>query len=135
MFKNIVLFVMAMAFAVLPMKAQLTIDGTPIIYDKLTKTYLLTVPESVFGSTYRAAVVLDDGVTNVSVNGQQVTDSVNFPLVDGVTGYTLKFRNKNKVTTTTLYFTYLPIMCLTGSFTNDYTIAPVDFIMPDGNGV
>jgi len=135
MFKNSALLVMAMVFAVLPLNAQLTIDGTPIVYDKLTKTYLLTAPESVFGSAYLAAVVIDDGVTNVSINGQQVTDSVNFPLVDGETGYTLQFKNKNKVTTSTLYFTYLPIMCLTGTFTNDYTVAPVDFIMPDGNGV
>lgn len=135
MFKRLVLIVWALAFVVLPVMAQLTIGGTPIVYDKLTKTYLLTVPESVFGSAYHAPVVIDDGVTNVSINGQQVSDEVDIPLINGESGYALVFKKNNKVTRSTLYFTYLPIMCLTGTFSNDYTIAPVDFIMPDGSGV
>ena len=134
MFKRIVLVALALA-VVLPLKAQLSIGGTPIVYDKLTKTYLLTVPDTVFGKAYHASVVVDAGVKNVSINGQPVTDEVDLPLIDGENGYSLVFKKNNKVTTTTLYFTYLPIMCLTGTFTNDYTIAPVDFIMPDGNGV
>ena len=36
------------------MMAQLTFDGKRLVYDKLTNTYLLTLPDSVFGRPYSA---------------------------------------------------------------------------------
>ncbi len=119
----------------LPSLAQLSIGGTTPVYDSRTKTYMLTVPEDVFGGAYQAPVVLDSGVTSVTINGQEVTDQVTFPLIDAGTSYTFVFKRNNQVTQSTIHFTYLPIMCITGSFGNTYTVGSVQMIMPDGQGV
>ena len=119
----------------LPSLAQLSIGGTTPVYDSRTKTYMLTVPEDVFGGAYQAPVVLDSGVTSVTINGQEVTDQVTFPLIDAGTSYTIVFKRNNQVTQSTIHFTYLPIMCITGSFGNTYTVGSVQMIMPDGQGV
>ena len=115
--------------------AQLTIDGTPPVYDKLTKTYMLTVPEEVFGQAYQAQVLLDAGVSNVKIDGQEVTSTVTFPVINADTCYTFSFKKNNVQTTSTIHFTYLPIMCITGTFSNNYVVAPIQMIMPDGLGV
>ena len=118
------------------LSAQLTINGAPPVYDSRTKTYMVTLPESAFGGAFHADAVLDDDIASVVINGQAVTTDVDFPLVDGSTSYTFVFTKQNGSTTrSTLHFTYLPIMILTGSFSDDYITAPVKMIFPDGNGV
>ena len=130
LFLLLLLFVTAM-----PLSAQLSIGCTRPVYDSRTKTYLLTVPDSVFGGAYSAPVVIDNGVTSVQIDGQDVTDVVTFPLVAAGTSYTFRFMKNNALTTSTIHFTYLPIMCITGNFTDTYKVAPVQITMPDGQGV
>jgi hypothetical protein len=115
--------------------AQLTIGGTPLVYDKLTKTYLLTLPESAFGNPYSAPVVADDGVTNVKIDGHDAADQAVFPEVKADTCYSLRFIKNNTVVNSKIYFTYLPIMCIAGSFSDYYVMAPVEMVFPDGQGV
>ena len=116
-------------------KAQLSIGGTVPVYDSRTNTYLLTVPESVFGSAYQAPVVIDNGVTAVQINGQDVNGEITFPLVAADTSYTFSFKQNNKLTQSSIHFTYLPIMCITGTFNDTYKEAPLQITMPDGKGV
>ena len=128
------LLLLIMLLTTISLAAQLTIGGTKPVYDKRTKTYLLTVPETVFGRRYQAPVVIDNGVTAVTIDGKAVTTAVDFPVIDGDTCYTFSFRKNNVLTQSTIHFTYLPIMCITGSFGNDYVEAPVEMIFPDGQG-
>lgn len=127
----LLLFFLMLATA---LNAQLTIGGTPLVYDKLTNTYLLTVPEEVFGGPYLAPAVIDSDVTDVMINGKSLTKSANFPIVDGSAGYSFSFKQNGIENRSTIYFTYLPIMSITGTFSNDYVEAPVRFIFPDGKG-
>ena len=115
-------------------KAQLSIGGTCPVYDSRTNTYMLTVPESVFGGAYQAPVVIDNGVTAVQINGQNVSTEVTFPLVAANTSYTFTFKKNNVLTQSSIHFTYLPIMCITGTFNDTYKVAPVEITMPDGKG-
>lgn len=116
--------------------AQLTINGVPPVYDSRTKTYMLTLPESAFGGPFVADAVLDSDVASVTINGQDVTTQVEFPQVNGTVSYSFVFTKQNGTTTrSTLHFTYLPIMILTGTFSNNYVVAPVKMIMPDSSGV
>ena len=115
--------------------AQLTISGTPLVYDKLTNTYLLTVPEDIFGGPFRAPVVIDSDVTDVKINGAPVMKTVLFPVINGGTGYSFTFKQNGVENSSAIRFTYLPIMSITGTFGNDYVEAPVQFIFPDGQGV
>ena len=95
---------------------------------------MLTVPESVFGTAFQAPVVIDEGVTNVMIDGQAVTDMVEFPVVNAESAYSFSFTRGGTTTQSTLYFTYLPILVLTGTFGNDYVEAPLQMIMPDEDG-
>lgn len=115
--------------------AQLTIGGTPLVYDKLTNTYLLTVPESTFGSSYNALVVLDRDVTDVKINGVPIIKTVSFPVINGAASYSFTFKQYGVENSSVIRFTYLPIMSISGTFSNDYVEAPVQFIFPDGQGV
>ena len=91
---------------VLPVKAQLTIGGTPPVYDQITKTYMLTVPEDVFGGPYLAPVVIDNNVTEVKINGKAVTTVAEFPLINGDTSYTFTFKKNGVFNSSSIHFTY-----------------------------
>ena len=118
----------------IPTMAQLTIDSVPPVYDSLTKTYMLTLPESAFGSSYHGTVVLDANVSSVKIDGKSVTTTVDFPVVNGDTCYSFIFKQGSKTTKSTIHFTFLPILTLQGSFDDDYTVGEVQMIMP-GEGV
>jgi len=111
--------------------AQLTIDGKRPVYDGLTGTYLLTLPDTVFGGAFSAPVVIDAKVSDVRIDGREVTTVVDFPVVKGDTCYTLTFTKGGVITQSSLHFTYLPILCVNGTFGNDYVAAPVSITMPD----
>ncbi len=132
--KKELLFVTLLLISALNVAAQLTIGGTRPVYDSLTGTYMLTVPESAFGDSYQAPVVLDTGVSMVRINGHDVTDSVTFPLISADASYSFTFISYGQTRTSSIHFTYLPILCLTGTFSDEYVVAPVEVIMPDGQG-
>lgn len=118
----------------IPAMAQLTIDGVPPIYDSKNKTYLLTLPEAAFGSAYHGTAVLDEDVSSMTIDGVTVTTSVDFPVIDADTSYTFVFKRKGVTTRSTIHFTFLPILTLEGTFSNDYKVGQVEMIMP-GEGV
>ena len=113
------------------MMAQLTFDGKRLVYDKLTNTYLLTLPDSVFGRPYSAVTQVDDTVTWVKIDGKNVLGSVDFPLVSGDAVYTIMFAHKNRLSQARIRFTSLPILCLEGDFTDEYSLGHVQLTMPD----
>ena len=116
----------------------MTFDGKPPVYDSLTRTYMLTVPEEVFDNgPYQMFVVIDEGVTNVSINGQQVTDAdvVEFPSISRDVKYSLTFTRDGVTTRSSIHFTFLPILTLSGSFGNDYVQGPVQLILPESEQV
>ena len=111
--------------------AQLTIGGKRMAYDKLTNTYLLTVPRSTFGSSLTLPIAIDDTVSWVLINGKQVRTSVEFPVVDGETGYQLYFSHNKVITGATIRFTYHPIVTMAGEFNTEYSIGQVQVTEPD----
>ena len=120
------------------LSAQMTFDGKPPVYDSLTRTYMLTVPEEVFDNgPFQMFVVIDEGVTNVSINGQQVTDAdvVEFPSISRDVKYSLTFTRDGVTTRSSIHFTFLPILTLSGSFGNDYVQGPVQLILPESEQV
>ena len=116
----------------------MTFDGKPPVYDSLTRTYMLTVPEEVFDNgPFQMFVVIDEGATNVSINGQQVTDAdvVEFPSISRDVKYSLTFTRDGVTTRSSIHFTFLPILTLSGSFGNDYVQGPVQLILPESEHV
>lgn len=133
--KKILSSLLPLLVAALPSVAQLAIDGRRPVYDQLTNTYMLTVPQAAFGGSYHADVVLDNGITQMTIDGKTVTTWLDLPMIDGDTTYTMVFRQNNVLKQSTLHFTYLPIVCITGTFSNQYVVAPVEITMPDERGV
>ena len=70
------LFVVLLWSMHLPMMAQLTFDGKRPVYDKLTKTYLLTLPDTTFGRPYQAVAVFDDTVSWVALGGKMIRQGI-----------------------------------------------------------
>lgn len=113
--------------------AQLTIGGKRLAYDKLTNTYLLTVPRSAYGGSLTQPVVIDDTVSWLIIGSNQVRTSIEFPLVDGETSYPILFSHNKIVTTSKIRFTYHPILCLTGNFNAEYKVGQVQITEPDSS--
>lgn len=120
---------------VCPAFAQITIDGRRPVYDKLTSTYLINVPQSAFGQPYHADVVVDDTIKWIIIGTAPVKTEVDFPIVDAGVTYPMFFSHNGVVTRSTLRFTYLPILTLTGNFNTEYTLGQVQVIMPDEHEV
>ncbi len=111
--------------------AQLTIDGKRMAYDKLTNTYMLTVPRSAFGSSLTLPIAIDDTVSWVLINSKQVKTSVEFPVVDGETSYEIYYSHNKVITGSTIRFTYHPIVTMAGEFNTEYSIGQVQVTEPD----
>ena len=128
------LFVVLLWSMHLPMMAQLTFDGKRPVYDKLTKTYLLTLPDTTFGRPYQAVAVFDDTVSWVTLGGKMIRQGVaNFPIVKGDTTYAMMFAHNGHLTQAQLRLTYLPILCLEGTFNAEYSLGQVQMTMPDAS--
>lgn len=129
---SFIAFCCAVSFHV---SSQLTIDGKRPVYDANTNTYLLTLPDSVFGGSFTATAVVDDTVSWVVINSVQVSNSVTFPMVSGDTSYKMYFVTGNKLNSAFLRFTYLPIVQLHGEFNADYSLGSVTMTMPEEQSI
>ena len=69
--------------------AQVRFNGQKAAVDSLTGTWLLSIPQSAFGSDYSADVLLEASVTYCSIDGQEVTDSYTFSNVQPGATYRL----------------------------------------------
>ena len=125
------LFAVLSLLAFVPVMAQMTFDGKRPVYDKLTDTYLLTLPESTFGHPYSAVPVIDDTVSWVNLAGKMVRQTADFPIVKGDTVYQMLYAHNGHLTKTRLRLTYLPILSMEGTFNTEYTVGNVDITMPE----
>lgn len=114
---------------------QFSLNGQPASADALTSTYLFTIPEAAFGCDYTAVVEIDacSAWTDLRINGELVTsgDSCTFRSVEGGKGYAMTARSADgTILSGEIYFTFLPIVNLTGEFGYRYRIGEVRLLMP-----
>ena len=123
--------------AISAMATGITLGGRRAFYDRSTDTWLCSVPQSLFGQDWTAAVACE-GLpwTEVAVDGQPVDRGpVTFATITGTSHYGL-----TAVDTVTggriahnICFTYLPVIRLQGDFNNYYQVAPVELAWPDSS--
>ena len=109
--------------ATLQLSAQLCLNGVPLPYDKLTNTFLASVPESDFSKGNKFTVTSVEPDLQVYFTHQPNNDGNLFVFSDISEGksYSLQLRRKNKVMLSAhLQFTFLPILQLQGDFGYDY---------------
>ena len=96
--------------------AQIQFNGKNAAIDNLTGTWLLSVPEAVFGNDYTAAISLDETVTQCSINGEEVTDSCTFGNVQPGATYHLQAVIGTDTVNAKIQFTYWPTIQIYGSY-------------------
>ena len=112
--------------------AQMRINGRPVVYDYQANTMMVTIPQQHFGSSRTYTVELDEGWSDLRINGSKVNGSYFFRSIAGGKTYPMTIRNRDMyVITSSITFTFLPIVHLEGDFGYDYQQATVSVYMPD----
>lgn len=113
--------------------AQFTINEKPIVYDKTTNTYMISIPESAFGKDYPAAIALDtdSAWTNLNINGQNIEGFYTFQGIEANKEYQLKAEKNKNTIHAKITFTFLPILKMEGDFGYDYANGTISLYTPD----
>lgn len=113
--------------------AQFTINGKDIVYDKLTNTYMTSIPEDSFGKDYNATIILnaDSAWSQLSIDGQDAANSFVFQDVQGNKNYQIHARKGNQEINAQLTFTFLPIINLQGNFGYDFAKGSLTLLSPE----
>lgn len=113
--------------------AQFTINEKPIVYDKTTNTYMISIPESAFGKDYPAAIALDtdSAWTNLSINGQNIEGYYTFQGIVANKEYQLQAEKNQNAIHAKITFTFLPILKMEGDFGYDYANGTISLYTPD----
>ena len=130
---NHLLFLLVCFATSIPSFAQFTINGRSIIYDRVSDTYMVSIPGNAFGTDYEASIVLDAtaGWSNLSIEGTDIADSYTFKQVEGNKIYKIHAQEGDKEINTQLTFTFLPLLVMEGTFGYDYAQGNISLLSPD----
>lgn len=118
---------------------SLSIGGHTPAYDERTQTYIVSIPESDFDSNFTATVTYDkkDGWADLTIDGSRVPtgSSYTFSSVSGSKAYTVATTDGSGNTISrALTFTFLPVVQIYGTFSNDYSRGYIRVSEPDEDG-
>ena len=114
------------------MSAQIQFDGKKAAIDKLTGTWLISVPQAAFGTNYHAAITLDDTVTKCFIEGTKVTNSYTFRNIQPGSTYHLEYTIGTQTLTANIQFTYWPVIQIYGDYVKrPYYTGTVIYTHPD----
>lgn len=130
---NYLLFLLVCLVTSIPSFAQFTINGRSVIYDKVSDTYMVSIPENAFGTDYEASIALDAtaGWSNLSIEGTDIADNYTFKQVEGNKIYKIHAQEGDKEINTQLTFTFLPLLVMEGTFRYDYAQGNISLLSPD----
>ena len=130
---NYLLFLLVCLVTSIPSFAQFTINGRSVIYDKVSDTYMVSIPENAFGTDYEASIALDAtaGWSNLSIEGTDIADNYTFKQVEGNKIYKIHAQEGDKEINTQLTFTFLPLLVMEGTFGYSYAQGNISLLSPD----
>lgn len=130
---NNLLFLLVCFATSIPSFAQFTINGRSVIYDKVSDTYMVSIPENAFGTDYEASIALDATAdwSNLSIEGTDIADSYTFKQVEGNKIYKIHAQEGEKEINTQLTFTFLPLLVMEGTFGYDYAQGNISLLSPE----
>ena len=130
---NYLLFLLICLATSIQSFAQFTINGRSVIYDKVSDTYMVSIPENAFGTDYEASITLDAtaGWSNLSIEGTDIADSYTFKQVEGNKIYKIHSLEGDKEVYSQLTFTFLPLLVMEGTFGYDYAQGNISLLSPD----
>ena len=130
--RQVLILLICSLLASLDVAGQIIIDGTPVAFDRLSNTYLVTIPAHQWGKDWQAQVTLEDSTDwqQVEVNGQPVGQTVTFDQVEPQKTYSVRAMLGDSLLHRQLEFTYLPIVHLWGEFGIEQAPARITLQMP-----
>ncbi len=110
---------------------QFKIDGRQAYYDSETNTMLATVPQGSFGQTLTLNVEYQWPWASCEIDDEPVYLSHQFADIQAEHTYHVRLTDAlGKVVERNLAFTFLPIIRLNGTFSNDYSDATIQLSNP-----
>ena len=123
--------IVLMAMAMVDTFAAITVNGQPATADLERGMLLCTVPEECFGRPFTAVVASDDPDDTVTVDGITAADGVyTFDDITHHRCHTIGVHNPQADHTLSLAFTFLPVVTLSGSFTDNYQPCTLTITLP-----
>ena len=130
--KRFFISLFALSLLTMTSSAQVLFDGKKPAVDNLTNTWLLSVPKSAFGTDYTMPVTLDTTTTQITINGEVVTDSYTFTEIQPGASYHICEINGTDTTEADIQFTYWPVLQLYGDLSKTpYVHGRVIYTHPD----
>lgn len=123
----------ACLMASLASHAQLKINGKPVVYDKMSNTYMVSIPEKSFGKDYEAVITLDadSAWSHLKIENTNIESNYVFQKVEGNKEYTLQAERNQQAIKAKITFTFLPILDLKGNFGYEYANGSLSLMSPD----
>ena len=113
--------------------AQFILNEKAPAYDQTTNTYLIAVPQEIFGKDYEANIILtkDSAWNTLKIDGKEVENfHYTFRYIIGNKRYALSATKNNQEIKAYITFTYLPILDLKGNFGYDYSKGSMHLQLP-----
>ena len=130
--KSILIFLLFALLIDTTVTAQVLFDGKAAAVDKLTGTWLITVPKSTFGTDYTASVTLGHSVTRCIINGDTVNGSYTFRDIQPGSNYRLQQISGHDTINANIQFTFWPVIQIYGNFAKTpYRTATVICTLPN----
>ncbi len=132
--KKYVLLALAMISLPMLVAAQvLNIGGHRAPHDGFNNIWLCSVPQTTFGTDFKAQVTYGEDITGLAIEGVAVASGENFVFenVEGGKQYTVTAYKGEDLITGGITFTWLPIVELNGTFGYSYKVGSVIVSEPD----
>lgn len=132
-YKYIIIWMMAWILSPPNVHAQFIINGKTPAYDKITNTYLISIPKEIFGKDYDACIMLcnDSAWSNLKIDGEDISlNHYIFRQVAANKNFALSAQKNGKNIKANITFTFLPILNMTGTFGYDYVKGSMNIQQP-----
>ena len=131
--KHLLLALAIVLTATTAVAQTLNIGGHRAALDTLNHIWLCSVPQSLFGTDYATTITFGEELSDVTIEGAAVFDGddVVFDALEGGKLYTLTAHMGDSLITGAVTFTWLPIVELTGTFNEFYSMGSVIVSEPD----
>lgn len=130
----VILFVLVIAITPAMSGQGLSVGGYRAVHDKLSDTWLCSVPRERFGTTWETTVVGDSALQVLTVNGHDAAGGAIVPLEDISGGklYPFTASHDGMPLEGQFTFTWLPVMEVEGDFGSEYAEGRVSLNTADG---
>lgn len=126
------IFFLLFCFIIATADAQVRFNGKTAAVDTLTGNWLLSVPRTVFGADYDAAVTLGDSLAVCTIEDSVVTDHYTFSNVQPSAVYHLCMASGEDTVRANIQFTFWPIIQIYGDYVKrPYYHGTVVYTHPD----